>query len=104
MEKGPKPLERLKNMVTAGNLWLYVLSLIKANGRMYAYTLDDEIEGEFLFRPSKVMIYIVLHKLEEERMISSEFEERRKYYKLTEKGSKTLANAKSYFKVLGERL
>lgn len=99
-----KPIKRLKSLLTSGNLWLYILSLIKQQKRLYAYNLDEMIEKEFFFRPSKVMTYIVLYKLEDEKLISSEFEERRKYYSLTKKGEETLKTAKDYFKVLGEKL
>lgn len=99
-----KPIKRLKNLLTSGNLWLYILSLIKAHKRLYAYNLDSQIEKEFFFKPSKVMIYVVLYKLEDEKLIKSEFKERRKYYSLTKKGAQTLKTAKEYFKVLGEKL
>ena len=99
-----KPIKRLKNLLTSGNLWLYILSLIKRDGKLYAYNLDSEIEKEFFFKPSKVMTYVVLYKLEDEKLIKSEFVKRRKYYSLTKKGEETLKSAKDYFKVLGEKL
>lgn len=99
-----KPVRRLKNLLTAGNLWLYILSLIRVHKKAYAYNMDDEIEKEFFFKPSKPMIYIVLHKLEAEKLIKSEFEERRKYYKLTKKGEEALDVAKDYFSVLSKKL
>ncbi len=99
-----RPVRRLKQLLTTGNLWLYILSLIKKEGRLYAYKLVDEIEKEFLFRPGKTMIYIVLYKLENEKLITSSFEERRKYYRLTEKGENALLTAKEYFEILSKRL
>ena len=50
------------------------------------------------------MIYIVLYKLESEGLINSEFQQRRKYYTLTEKGRKALEQARAYFKTLSARL
>lgn len=99
-----KPLKRLKQLLTFGNLWLYIISLIKKNGKLYAYTLDEDIEKIYFFKPSKVMIYLVLYRLEDEGLIKSEFEERRKYYKLTKKGEDTLKFAKEYFILLGKEL
>ncbi len=99
-----KPVRRLKNLLTGGNLWLYVLSLIRSNKRVYAYNLDDNIEKEFFFRPSKPMVYIVLHKLEGEKLIKSEYEERRKYYTITSKGEQALESAKEYFTILSKKL
>ncbi len=99
-----KPIKRLKKLLTTGSLWLYLLSLIKEQGRLHAYALDSAIEKEFSFRPNKVMVYIVLYKLESEGLISSEFEARRKYYALTAKGEEALSLAKEYFKILSDRL
>jgi DNA-binding PadR family transcriptional regulator len=101
---GTTPVKRLRNLLTTGNLWLYILSLIRINRRVHAYKLDEKIEEEYLFRPNKVMIYIVLYKLENEKLIKSEFEGRRKYYTITKKGIETLEFAKEYFKILSEKL
>lgn len=99
-----KPVRRLKNLLTTGNLWLYILSLIRANGKVYAYALDEQIEKEFFFRPGRPMIYLVLYKLESEKLIKSEYEERRKYYTITKKGGEALETAKDYFSVLSKKL
>lgn len=99
-----KPVKRLKHLLTYGNLWIYLLSLTRKNKKIYAYALDDRIEKKFGFRPNKVMVYIVLYKLEGERLISSEFEERRKYYRITKKGEITLTAAKRYFQALTKKI
>ena len=106
MKRSPlsSPIKRLRNLLTSGNLWLYILSLIKRNGKLYAYALDEQIDKEFLFRPNKIMIYVVLYKLEGEGLITSKFEKRRKYYRITAKGKKTLESAREYFKMLSEKL
>ncbi len=99
-----KPIKRLKRLLTSGNLWLYLLSLIRINKKLYAYELDKQIEKEFFFRPNKIMVYVVLYKLENEGLISSEFKERRKYYTITKKGIETLELAREYFKILSDKL
>ncbi len=104
METPLPPVKRLKRLLTSGNLWLYILSLLGSSGRLYAYELDSRIDQEFLFRPNKVMIYMVLYKLEKEGLISSEFQERRKYYTITPKGSEALEHAREYFRILAEKL
>ncbi len=98
-----KPIKRLKNLLTLGNLWLYILSLVKSR-KMHAYAMDDEIEREFFFRPSKVMVYIVLHRLESEGLLTSVYDKRRKYYDITLKGKETLVLAKEYFGGLAGKL
>ena len=80
-----KPIKRLNRLLTSGSLWLYILSLA-SKGKVYAYELDDKIEKQFSFRPNKIMNYVVLYKLEDEGLITSEFHERRKYYTITKKG------------------
>jgi DNA-binding PadR family transcriptional regulator len=100
----PTPIKRLKHLLTSGNLWLYILSLIRSRGEIYAYSLDEQIEKEFLFRPNKIMVYVVLYKLEAEGLITSEFRERRKYYSITKKGVQALDSAREYFRVLAGKL
>lgn len=99
-----KPIIRLNTSLTTGNIWLHILSLIRKKGKVYAYALDSELEKTSGFRPSKVMIYLVLYKLEGEGLIASEMEERRKYYRLTTKGKDALDYAKGYLAGLGKRL
>lgn len=77
---------------------------MRSGRELYAYALDDSIEKEFLFRPNKIMVYVVLYKLEGEGLIKSEFRERRKYYSLTKKGEQTLDSAREYFKLLASKL
>lgn len=95
-----RPMKRLKQTLTSGNLWLYILSNIKKKKKIYAYVLDQEIQKKFGFKPGRVMIYLVLYKLQNEGIIESAFEERRKYYTLTRKGEETLLLAKNYLKSL----
>jgi len=105
MQPSPsKPIKRLKHLLTYGNLWIYILSLMKVKKRVYAYALDEEIEKEFFFKPNRIMIYVVLYKLENEGLIKSEFKQRRKYYGLTKKGSDTLELAREYFRILADKL
>ncbi|MFH1284976.1 MAG: PadR family transcriptional regulator [Candidatus Micrarchaeota archaeon] len=103
MADEPSPMMRLKRTTEAGNLWLYVLSLVSKN-KVYAYGLRDEINKKFGWRPGLITSYIVLYKLESEGLIASEFEGRRKYYTITQKGKDTLSEAKEYLKKLASKL
>lgn len=98
-----KPLKRLIGSLTKENLWLYVLSILRRK-KVYAYGLREEINKEFGWKPGLITSYIVLYKLEMERLISSEFEGRRKYYKITEDGEKLLEKAKEYIKEVESKL
>lgn len=104
MERTPAPIKRLKNLLTNGNLWLYLLSLMQKQNELYAYSAGADIEREFFFRPNRIMIYVVLYKLESEGLTRSEFRQRRKYYRLTKKGEGALESAREYFHLLSGRL
>ncbi|HSB47496.1 MAG TPA: PadR family transcriptional regulator [Candidatus Bilamarchaeum sp.] len=97
------PVKRLRRLLTSGNLWLYILSLLRKR-KLYAYELDKLIETEFGFRPDRIMIYVVLYRLEAEGLITSEYEERRKYYTITGKGEESLNVARDYFRMLSGKL
>jgi len=99
----PSPLKRLQHTLTKENLWLYIFSVLKRK-KVYAYGLGNELEKRFGWRHGLITSYVVLYRLEAEGLISSEYEDRRKYYKLTPKGRKALAGAKAYMKKLAERL
>ena len=88
-KKNSKPLARLENSLTYGNIWLSALSLMKKR-KVYAYALPLEIRREFGFEPSRLMTYFVLYKLESDGFAFAKFEGRRKYYGLTGAGRKML--------------
>jgi len=80
------------------------MSIIRKEGEAYAYTLPEEMERRFGFKCSRVMVYIVLHMLEGQKLITSSEKGRRKYYKLTKEGEATLDDAKAYLKMLSSSL
>ena len=98
-----KPVSRLSHSLTHGNIWLAALSLMKRR-KVYAYALPDEISRAFGYSPSKLMTYFVLYKLEDEKLISSKFEGRRKYYELTPAGKKALLAGKKKLAELSRKL
>jgi len=98
-----KPVARLSHSLTHGNIWLAALSLMKRK-KVYAYALPDGIAREFGYSPSKLMTYFVLYKLEDEKLISSKFEGRRKYYELTPAGKKALHEGKKKLAELSQKL
>ncbi len=78
-----------------GTLKTLVLKLLEENGRMYGYEITKEVDK--LSKGQIVLtwggLYPVLHKLETDKLITSETENIgkrvRKYYSLTESGTKT---------------
>lgn len=73
-----------------------ILSIL-ARGKTYGYEIIQQVKevsgGELVWADG--MLYPVLHKLESEKLITSEWivkdDRKRKYYKLTDKGRKELA-------------
>lgn len=89
-----KPLQRLWQSITVGNLWLSVLSL-SAKGKIYAYNLPDAIDKRFGFAPSLLLVYLVLYRLESEGLLKSDEDGRRRYYSITPAGRTALASGKA---------
>ncbi len=88
-----RPLERLADALTYSNLWLSILSLASKK-KVYAYSLPEEIDARFGFSPSRLMIYLVLYKLEGEGLLRSSEEGQRRYYALTATGRRCLQAGK----------
>ena len=102
-ESTSKPVSRLKYSLTHGNIWLAALSLMHKR-KVYAYALPEAIAQAFGYQPSKLTTYFVLYKLEDEKLISSKFEGRRKYYELTPKGARTLSDGKKLLSSIAKKL
>lgn len=90
------PYQRLKKYNTKGNLWVYILAVLK-DGPEYAWLLPDIIEKRFNFRPGKITPYRVLYDLEEEELVHSKLEDRKRMYAITAKGEKELKKVKSFY-------
>jgi DNA-binding PadR family transcriptional regulator len=101
--KDMRPLARLERSLTTENLWLYILSTLKKK-KTYAYALNGQIEERFGWKPGLIISYIVFYKLEAEGLITSKYDERRKYYEITGKGKKALADAKRMLAKLAKTL
>lgn len=101
--KDSSAMLRLRRSLTRGNLWLYILSKL-GRGRVYAYGLRSEMEKDFGWSHGLITSYVVLYKLENEGLITSDFEGRRKYYRITKKGAEELRKAKRYLAQLARRL
>lgn len=93
-----KPSERLKSSITTENLWLYILKMLKKP--CYAYEMDEILSTPLTkLKAKKMTIYSVFYKLELGGYIKKIFKKRasgpdRKYYIITGKGRKELANGK----------
>jgi len=97
------PIERLQKSNTIENLWIYILSLLKKQGT-YAWEIPKLIEKEFGFKPGRITPYRVLYRLEKTGFVKSKMKERRRVYKITEKGEKELEKAKEFYQKIFNKL
>jgi len=98
-----KPLNRLYEHNTKGNLWIYILSLLKQE-RTHAWNLQTIIEKKFGFKPGRITAYRVLYRLEEEGLVKSETKDRRRVYQITNKGQEQLALAKQFYQEIVKKI
>ncbi len=95
----PRNNKKMKNsQLYKGSLNTIVMKLLEENGRMYGYEITQKVKeitsGEL--KITEGALYPALHKLEAEGVLEVEVEKvdnrLRKYYKLTEKGTKETSN------------
>ncbi len=97
------PLKRLKRKIEKENLWIFILSSLKA-GRKCGKELKEKVEKRFGFMTGKVTAYKVLYLLESEGYVKSNREGKRVFYKITENGKKELQSGIKYMRSLGKAL
>jgi len=98
-----EPVERLKEKVLKENLWVFIFKILKEDDS-YAYEIRKQVERKFGFLAGNVTSYKVLYLLEKDSYVKSYVKGRRKYYKLTKKGSKQLDKAKDFLKKVKKSL
>jgi PadR family transcriptional regulator PadR len=97
------PIERLYRSNTKENLWIYILSLLKER-KIYGWEIPALIKQEFSFKPGRITPYRVLYRLEDQGLVKSKLEDRRRVYQITEKGKKELELAKDFYKAIFKKL
>jgi DNA-binding PadR family transcriptional regulator len=105
-----KAFRRLEANLTTKALWLYVLRLLTVRD-MYGYEVRKAIRDEFKIRMATVTAYVVLYKLKQEKLVTTEKTAStlrgrpdRKYYSITPLGQAVLAEAKKFVSDVQERL
>jgi len=97
------PSERLKKLNTKGNLWVYILLLLKERG-IYGWEVQSLVDKKFNFRPGLITPYRVLYRLERQGFVKSKTKERRRIYRITKKGEEELEKAKDFYKQLLKKI
>jgi DNA-binding PadR family transcriptional regulator len=88
-------VERLRDKLTKENLWIYILGMLK-KGPMYGYEIASKIRDELKINASIITTYVVLYKMEKEKLIQRERSKerprtsRKVYYSITDKGALSL--------------
>ncbi|MDD3032396.1 MAG: PadR family transcriptional regulator [Candidatus Pacebacteria bacterium] len=90
------PFLRLKKYNTKGNLWVYILTLLKDKPN-YGWDFPSDIEERFGFRPGKITPYRVLYSLELDGLVTSEQKGQRRVYSITKKGLAELEKVKDFY-------
>jgi len=105
-----KAFRRLEANLTTKALWLYVLRLLTTRD-MYGYEVRKAIRNEYKIPMATVTAYVLLYKLAQEKLVSTEksasaFRGRpdRKYYSITLKGRAVLDEAQEFVSKFYERL
>jgi len=98
-----KPLQRLKKFNTIGNLWIYILSLLKEK-ETHAWRVQSLIEKRFGFKSGRITAYRVLYRLEKGGFVKSSKGGRRRVYQINEKGKKELELAQKFYKEILNKL
>lgn len=89
------PLERFKNSITNGNLWIYILALAKEN-HLPKSKVESLIFEKFGFLPNKLTTKIVIKKLEQKKYIKPEKFHGEKSFRITKNGEIELEKMKSF--------
>ncbi len=86
--------EHLRLSLTKGNLWLYILSELRA-GNASPSELRHRVNQRHRFSPAAITFYSVLYKLRREGLVRKSSDSFRSAYEITQKGSDQLQKALS---------
>lgn len=100
-------MSKLRKQDLDGNVETIILSVLD-EGPSYGYAILKDInsKAEGVLKFGEGTIYPVLHRMEDKELISSKWGKcektgrKRKYYRITPKGRKLLADNREYWKVL----
>jgi len=85
--------EHLKDSLTRGNLWIYVLSALDA-GPATPGEIKKKVQSRHGFSPATITFYSVLYKLRREGLVHRSSDEFRSAYEVTPDGKAALARAR----------
>ncbi|TFF86956.1 MAG: PadR family transcriptional regulator [Promethearchaeota archaeon] len=102
-----KAINRLADKLTKANLWIYILKmLLERTEGVYGYEIKQSISDQFGFEPATVSGYVILYKMKRDKLVeiywkdSKDGKPNRKYYKITDRGTEAMKQAKIYLQQL----
>lgn len=87
-------LEHLRETLTKGNLWLYVLSVLECRESASPGEVKRAVEKAYGFSPATITFYTVLYKLRREGLVQRASREFRSGYSITPRGVAELEKAR----------
>ena len=94
---------RLKDSITKGNLWLYILSELETGGAS-PRELREHVKEEFGVSAAAITFYSVLYRLQREGLVKKSSGQFRSSYEVTAKGREELERARKLLRELGARI
>ena len=83
----PRALARLRKKLTVENLWLYVISILKSEGRpLKAYDIKVRLREKYGINPPAVTVYTVLYRMVRDGLLERTREGGDIVYSVTERG------------------
>lgn len=95
--------DRLRDTLTKGNLWLYILTALEGGAAAPA-ELKAAVKGRHSFAPATITFYSVLYRLSREGLVRKSSDAFRSTYEITPKGRTELAKGRALLSSLASEL
>ncbi|MDV3278633.1 MAG: PadR family transcriptional regulator [Nitrososphaerales archaeon] len=92
--------ERLRESLTRGNLWLYILTTLEGSDASPG-EVRERVRERFGFSAAGITFYSVLYRLRREGLVRKASGEFRSTYEITGKGREELERARRLIKEVG---
>jgi len=95
--------EHLRDTLTKGNLWLYVLAALEDQPAT-PVELKNRVKRDHGFSPATITFYSVLYKLQREGLVRRSTETYRSTYEMTQRGEEELQKGRELLSSVEKRL
>lgn len=93
--------EHLRDSLTRGNLWLYILSTLEKS-RASPGEIRKTVRKDFGFSPAAITFYSVLYRLRREGLVRKATDDFRSSYEITGRGKEELERARRLLQDVGK--